>query len=97
MSTTIKPHPNECPFIDRSFIPDENFNTAVEYKNHDGIYVFYRHEDGDGEMSQVQFCKLIGRKKDIFECLNISEWKRCQFCEYEIETTTNADKLGEKS
>ncbi len=31
----------------------------------------------DGIIENVQFCKKIGRKKDVFECLNESEYKMC--------------------
>lgn len=44
---------------------------------------FWRHTappwpDGrPGEVTNVQFCKLIGRKRDVFECINESEWRAC--------------------
>lgn len=38
---------------------------------------FWRHTDPDGEVTNVQFCKKIGRKRDVFECINESEWKAC--------------------
>jgi hypothetical protein len=60
----------ECPNINRD-ITTSDFNVLVD---HDG-YVFYRHDDGFGKVTNVQFCKLIGRKRDPFECLNESEWK----------------------
>lgn len=63
----------ECPYINRDSIPDPAFNEPV---NLDG-YVFYRHNDGFGGITKVQFCKLIGRKRDVFGCLNENEWQRC--------------------
>ena len=70
-------HVDECPFVDRTFIPIETFNTPVDYKNDKGIYRFYDHDDGFGNISRVQFCRLIGRKRDVFECLNTNEWHAC--------------------
>jgi len=70
----------ECPFVDRSFTPDVNFNKPIDYKNPDGsIYRFYEHWDGFYRRYKCQFCKLIGRKRDVFECLNESEWKECSY------------------
>jgi hypothetical protein len=70
----------ECPCVDRSFTPNEEFNTPIEYKNPDGSkYVFYSHYDGFGTYYNCQFCKLIGRKRDVFECLNENEWKECSY------------------
>lgn len=70
----------ECPFVDRSFTPNKEFNTPIEYENPNGsIYTFYRHHDGFGTYYNCQFCKLIGRKRDVFECLNESEWKECSY------------------
>ena len=31
----------------------------------------------DGIIENVQFCKKIGRKRDVFECLNECEYKAC--------------------
>jgi hypothetical protein len=70
----------ECPFVDRSFTPNENFNEPIEYDCPDGYkYVFYRHHDGCGTYYNCQFCKLIGRKRDVFECLNENEWRECSY------------------
>ena len=38
---------------------------------------FWHHTDPDGNVTNVQFCKLIGRKRDVFECINESEWRAC--------------------
>ena len=79
MQTLTKPAV-ECPFVDRSFVPDSDFNEVIEYECEDGsAYVFYYHHDGDGVYYNCQFCKLIGRKRDVFECLNESEWKQCRY------------------
>ncbi len=69
----------ECPFVNRSFTPDPKFNVAINYRDLGGSedYVFYDHENAFGEISRVQFCKKVGRKRDVFQCLNESEWKRC--------------------
>ena len=69
----------KCPFIDRSFTPDPTFNKPITYSSpeHEDDYIFYRHDDGFGNKSNVQFCQLCGRKRDVFQCLNESEWKRC--------------------
>lgn len=68
----------ECPFINRSLKPDP-FNTPINYKDLGGPvdYIFYDHDNGFGRIARVQFCELIGRKRDVFQCLNESEWKRC--------------------
>ena len=69
----------ECPFIKRDFVPDPTFNKPIDYADLGGSehYVFYDHDDGFGGITRVQFCQLIGRKRDVFECLNESEWRRC--------------------
>jgi len=69
----------ECPFVDRSFTPSpKEFNKPVPFDCDNGYrYIFYDHDDGFGVHSNVQFCKLIGRKRDVFECLNENEWKNC--------------------
>jgi len=72
----------ECPFVDRRFTPTPvELNKPVNYKNLGGPvdYVFYDHDDGFGEITRVQFCKLIGRKRDVFECLSESEWRKCPY------------------
>lgn len=69
----------ECPNIDRSFTPDPKFNKPINYRDFGGNedYVFYDHDDGVGKITRVQFCKKCGRKRDVFECLNESEWQNC--------------------
>ena len=71
----------ECPYVDRSFTPDPKFNTPISYKalGSSAEYIFYDHEDGFGKITRVQFCQLIGRKRDVFECLNENEWKQCPY------------------
>lgn len=68
----------QCPFIDKR-TPNPDFNKPVNYRDFGGgeDYVFYDHDDGFGRITRVQFCQKIGRKKDIFQCLNESEWKAC--------------------
>ena len=70
---------SECPCIDRDIVPGI-LNKPLNYRDGFGgnmDYVFYAHDDGFGEISRVQFCKHIGRKRDVFECLNENEWKYC--------------------
>ena len=70
----------QCPYIDRSFTPNPTFNTHITYKCEDETeYIFYEHWDGFDKRYKCQFCKLIGRKRDVFECLNQSEWKECAY------------------
>lgn len=53
-------------------------NTPIEYKCSDGsTYTFYRHFDGFDQTYNCQFCKHIGRVRDVFKCLNESEWRDC--------------------
>jgi len=67
----------ECPNIDKAIIEDK-FNKKINYKGLGGSdYVFYDHIDLYGEVTRVQFCKKMGRKKDVFECFNENEWKSC--------------------
>ena len=69
----------ECPNIDKGIIEDK-FNKKINYKDFGGSdYVFYDHIDPYGEVTRVQFCKKIGRKKDVFKCLNENEWKSCPY------------------
>ena len=69
---------SECPCIDRDIVPGD-LNTPLNYTEFGSPidYVFYDHNDGFGGISRVQFCKHIGRKRDVFECLNENEWKHC--------------------
>ena len=69
----------QCSYI----IPDTEidlvFNKMVEFVCSDGTkYIYFHHDDGYGEHTTVQFCSLCGRKRDVFECLNESEWKKCR-------------------
>lgn len=71
---------HECPHIDRSFVPAEDVNKPIDYKTMEfDFYRFYEHTDPKGKKSKVQFCELIGRKKDVFECFNTYEWKYCPY------------------
>jgi len=71
---------SECPFINRDIKLDLRLNKPVEYECQDGtIYIFYSHFDGFDRTYNCQFCKLIGRKRDVFECLNESEWRECHY------------------
>jgi len=68
----------ECKYIKRDFMPDPAFNQPQEFECDNGFkYVFYQHNDGFGKVYPCQFCRLIGRKRDVFECLNEPEWKAC--------------------
>ena len=68
----------ECPFIDKT-IKSSKINVPINYRDLGGNadYIFYKHDDGFGTISLVQFCTRLGRKKDVFECLNENEWKQC--------------------
>lgn len=70
----------ECPNIDK-FIPDPNFNKPINYKDLGGDvdYIFYERNDAFGQTSWVQYCERLGRKGDVFECLNQVEWKNCAY------------------
>ena len=70
----------ECPFINRneSLNPGDEY-TQVNYSDSDGTvdYIYYACRNGNAPPILVQFCDLIGRKQDVFECLNENEWRRC--------------------
>ncbi len=68
----------ECPHICKDIIKNR-FNKPINYKDMGGSvdYIFYDHTDPAGDITRVQFCQRIGRKKDVFECLNENEWKNC--------------------
>jgi predicted Holliday junction resolvase-like endonuclease len=74
----------ECPNIDKS--PKDKFNHPINYKDLGGSvdYIFYDHIDAYGEITRVQFCKKMGRKRDVFQCLNEKEWKECSHYKAEI-------------
>ena len=84
----VEKHPNECPFIDRR-VPDPNFNKSLTYPTPEGDYIFYDHDDGFGKITRVQFCQLCGRKRDIFECFNESEWRRCTYLIAQVDWETS--------
>jgi hypothetical protein len=70
----------QCPFIDNTIVADNTYNQKKEYPCSDGsIYTYYYHFDGFDQHYNCQFCKLIGRKKDVFECLNENEWNQCSY------------------
>ncbi len=76
----------ECPQIDRSFTPiPVSLNKPLNYKDFGGKedYVFYDHDDGFGKVTRVQFCQRAGRVRNIFRCLNESEWKHCPYYDNE--------------
>ena len=83
----------ECPYINRSLTPDR-FNVSINYRDLGGTedYVFYDHDDGFGKITRVQFCKLIGRKRDVFQCLNESEWRNCSYFFMEKELSLREEK-----
>lgn len=77
MSTSIH---TACPHIVPIFELDTRpeYNKPVPYTCTDGTeYVFCDHTAPDGRITRVQFCKRIGRKQDVFQCLNESEWRLC--------------------
>ena len=83
----------ECPNIDKEIVKDK-FNTPINYKDLGGPinYIFYEHSDPYFKIiTRIQFCKKIGRKKDVFECLNEHEWKECYAYKMDLE------KLGVKA
>jgi hypothetical protein len=81
----VKERMMECPNIDKNILQNI-YNVRINYKDLGGPtdYIFYDHIDPDGVITRVQFCKKIGRKKDIFECLNENEWKECPYYRIKI-------------
>jgi hypothetical protein len=78
-----------CPFIVPENEVAKEGNERINYAEYGGCdYIFYDHYDGFGHITRVQFCKLLGRKRDVFECLNESEWHECRAYQSGIETTT---------
>lgn len=79
-----------CPFIDTS-IPDPRFNKLMHYETDEGTdYIFYDHYAGSGKATYVQFCQWAGRKRDVFQCCNETEWRRC--FHYRIHAAQNSMK-----
>ena len=66
---------------------DTTFNKLIETPEG---WKFWRHTDPDGKVTNVQFCKLIGRKHDVFECINKSEWENCSYIR-DKEATNDTD------
>ena len=87
----------QCPFIDKR-PPDPKFNIPINYRDCGGAedYVFYDHDNGFGWLTRVQFCQMIGRKKDVFQCLNESEWRACPYYRVQRDTLERSKKDGEK-
>ncbi len=57
---------------------------------------FWEHTDPVGHVTNVQFCKLIGRKRDVFECINECEWKCCVHRKQELrDEIARAELYGE--
>ena len=69
----------ECPYINRDIRPNPAFNEREVCVSGGGTeYVYYIHRDGPKQYP-CQFCQMIGRKNDIFECFNESEWQNCMY------------------
>lgn len=67
----------QCPYINTE-INDSASNQRTIYSTaNGGEYVYWLHADGFGKVYPAQFCRHIGRKRDVFECLNEGEWKCC--------------------
>ena len=68
----------ECPYIDRDIQPNPVFNRPDEFVCDSGfVYKYFYHFDGVDQYYNCQFCTIIGRKRDVFECLNEGEWHAC--------------------
>lgn len=52
----------------------------------------WEHTGPDGNVTRVQFCKLVGRKKDVFECINESEWRNCPHNRFDKEGRMSNEK-----
>lgn len=84
----------KCPYILAVSEVSADGNKRINYADHGGCeYIFYDHDDGFGHITRVQFCQLIGRKKDVFECLNESEWHACKA--YRSKGAVEASEGGE--
>lgn len=89
----VKAKMAECPYVDRSFTPfPAQLNRAITYPCQDGTeYVFCEHDDGFGALSKVQFCQLMGHKRDVFGCLNESEWRLCPYYKHKTAKEKQLD------
>lgn len=68
-----------CPYVLNPNEIDSPCCKPINYKDLGGPkdYIFFEHTTTDNKIEKVQHCSLVGRKKDIFECYNESEWKYC--------------------
>ena len=62
-----------CPNIDMSIEPT-SYMRPVYFNG----YRFWERVNLDGKCEVVQFCKKIGRKTDVFECLHTEEYRNCR-------------------
>ena len=68
----------KCPYIVPEKEISTDYNILRNYTDFGGCdYVFWDHDDGYGHITRVQYCQKVGRKRDVFECLNESEWHSC--------------------
>lgn len=56
----------------------------VQYTCQDGSKYIYYSSICSNMVKNFQFCNLIGKKRDVFQCLNQSEWEKCPY--YLLET-----------
>ena len=69
--------PMFCPFILQDVTPSDHL-APLHFIFDDGSdYLYYEYHDNLTIPRPVQFCKLIGRKRDVFECANVGEWTIC--------------------
>jgi hypothetical protein len=87
----------QCPFVLSEDQISEEGNKRINYKDSGGTdYIFYDHEDGFGKITRVQFCQLMGRKKDVFECFNESEWHVCRSYQNKMENVNDHKSAEEE-
>jgi len=80
---------HQCPFVNEAQ-PNPTFNSPMQFECQSGfVYTYYQHSDGFGDVYNCQFCTLIGRKRDVFECLNEKEWKECPHYKAQKDNSTN--------
>lgn len=92
----------QCPYILPESEISKECNKRINYADFGGTeYIFYDHDDGFGNVTRVQFCQLIGRKRDVFECFNEVEWRACRgyrtqvaLAEDEIPNQTTLDAMA---